>query len=392
MSDLHEEIARLLAGDLPEERARALWRRVAEDPEARAAHDAVIALDAQLASLSDERTPPPELDARVLAAATPADAPPDLQAADAPRGLPRAVVAAASALAALLLGWALSTGEPPEIVLLDGSQHVSGSAVVVAGAYRLAIDGVARVDVEPSHRLARAHEGTTTEEAMRRDLVMAGLAGAMVTVTVYEGRAWLLSDGDADPSAATAIQAGERRVLAPARAEAARSVRAPAPAEPTAPTAPDPADVEALLSAVQAASDPLSGPPPDWPEHDGFRSDAVRETLEDVFPGTDIRLDCSEFPCIGVVETGPDVSDALAADLETHWFPKEAFRQLGERLADMGLEVTPVTVTQKQPDDGGHRFLVSWLSEEQRAEIDHRLWARVNWLVEHGLTEDRGAD
>lgn len=181
-------------------------------------------------------------------------------------------------------------------------------------------------------------------------------------------------------------------VSTPAPSPAPSPASAPAPPpEPRPSTDGDRSpEVAALLTAMQAANDPLSGPPPEWPEPSGYLPDAVRASLESAFPGTEIRLECSEFPCIGVIETGPEVPEELAADLEAHWFPKEAYGRVGAQLEAMGLDDADLSVTQRQPEEGGHRFLVSWLTSEQRAEIEHRLQARMDWLAEHGLDQDRG--
>lgn len=81
-------------------------------------------------------------------------------------------------------------------------------------------------------------------------------------------------------------------------------------------------DAAVLLAAIEAAQDPLSGPPPQWPESPAYQADFVRTSLGRAFPETDISLDCQEFPCIGVIETGTDVPAELAADLQAHGFPR----------------------------------------------------------------------
>lgn len=148
----------------------------------------------------------------------------------------------------------------------------------------------------------------------------------------------------------------------------------------------------AVLDAIQRAQDPLSGPAPEWPDEAVYEPEAVQSALHEGFPDIDIRLECSEFPCIGVIETGPDVPADLAADLEANWFPKEAYGRINAHLKSAGLEDFRLSVTQRQPDGGGHRFLVTWLTEEHHAEIEPRLTARFDWLAEHGLAEDRLAE
>jgi hypothetical protein len=56
----------------------------------------------------------------------------------------------------------------------------------------------------------------------------------------------------------------------------------------------------------------------------------------------------------------------------------------------MGLEDITMTVHQAPLDEGGHRILVTWLSEERDAEISDRLQARVQWLAAYGAADAGG--
>lgn len=322
MSDLHEEISRLLAGDLPSDRAEALRRRLLEDPEARRARDALLALDTHLASLPDEVPPPRDLDARVLGTPAPWQAP-----RRAVRRIPAWTVGAV-AFAALTLAWALGGSAPePEILLVEGTEWVSGAAVVRAGDHQVEIDGLVRIDVEPAVPAVREPGLPTMEADMRSDLVLAALAGAVVTVTVYEGTAWL-APVDADQGGVgVLLREGQRHTVGPSGA--ANGPGGPAGPAPRVGDAGDPvarleaeiaelreqlaqARLEAAVARGQLHADHGEALP--FPEDvpptfgvEAFEDELTRHfaSLEEVEIE---QVDCGEYPCLAVIRS--DANDA----------------------------------------------------------------------------------
>jgi hypothetical protein len=174
---------------------------------------------------------------------------------------------------------------------------------------------------------------------------------------------------------------------APARAplaEVSPPRGGPVPVPPSAPIHDPAPDLAQVVAALEAASDPLAGPAPDWSPGVGYQAPAVRSSLEAAFPGTEIHLDCREFPCVGVIETGPEVPAPLARDIEEHGIPRDAYAEVGDQLSSLGLDEQSLAVHQTALDGGGYRILVAWLSEERDAELSTRLQARIAWLAEHG--------
>jgi hypothetical protein len=139
--------------------------------------------------------------------------------------------------------------------------------------------------------------------------VLIGFASGVAATLAWVGR----SPPDPGEAAPEAAELGATTRSAPAQV----------PVCPPCGDGDDPArhDVEALLAAIQKASDPLSGPKPEWSTAPGYQADTVRTTLEAAFPGVDIQLDCQEFPCIGVIDAGPDAPDELADDIDAHGMP-----------------------------------------------------------------------
>jgi ferric-dicitrate binding protein FerR (iron transport regulator) len=115
----------------------------------------------------------------------------------------------AAAAACLALLWMWSRPGPP-IVLLQGSQFVQGHAVVLAGPTEVEVAGRALIEVEPPDTFPGVGELEAGD--MTKAQVLAAMAGAIVTVTVYEGSAELR----AEHAGSVTVLPGETRTGGPA--------------------------------------------------------------------------------------------------------------------------------------------------------------------------------
>ncbi len=186
---MFEKMSRLVDGDLPEAEAEALRREIDADPELARALETMSGLGDAIAGL-DEEPPPPALDRAALQAAQRITRP-DHNVVRLRRPWVWVAAAASIALAALLL-W---PRPEPTIVLVQGSQLVEGRAMVMAANVPVRVDGTALISVEPLDTSLREMD---QEVIMRnRELLLGALAGAAVTVAVYEGSA-VLFPGEAN--------------------------------------------------------------------------------------------------------------------------------------------------------------------------------------------------
>jgi anti-sigma factor RsiW len=310
---IHEELSRLLDGELSEAEAEALHGRIAAEPELAVAWEAMRRLPEALSALPDV-PPPPELDREVVGAA------PELHRFSR-RWAPWAAIAACA-----LLAWMWLRPGPP-IVLVQGSQFVQGQALVLAGDTEVEVAGRALIEVEPPGGLLRED---MQEATMNKTHLLAALAGAVVTVTVYEGSAAVRAP-DAPP---VTVVAGDTHSTGPA-VDAAPAPVSPAPTrvQVALPDDADAAERERLLAEeIGRLRDQLEsarirgtltrgqlesheGVPQPWPEElsEVYRPEAFEAALEaalEEVPFGDLEvLDCSEYPCVAVVrshKTGDD--------------------------------------------------------------------------------------
>lgn len=271
-------------------------------------------LTALLEQLPTEATPPPLPD-RVYAMPT--------ERPTKPWWIGGVLLAAAILLALLLP----SSSEP--VVLLTGETVVDGTLEVLTPGSRIALDGRARILVEPAPSLLRAHEQNLEDPMLTRELV-AGLAGIAVTVVVYEGSALV----HADTTEPIALHAGERQTFqgAPTRA----SVATPTPAVVGSSEAPRVRALEAELAeakralAEQTFTNELlkgqlkagQGEPAVWPTSGvpaDFQREVFEERLAEKVGGIEHleidRVDCSEFPCLATLHyTGDSTTMEWAED------------------------------------------------------------------------------
>jgi hypothetical protein len=290
---LDEQLSALAAGDLPEAEAAVLRQRIADEPEVAARWRAMQGLIADLASLPATASPP------VLR-----------------RRRPTGRIATGLLAAAAVL-FALWPAPPAEVLLASGETWVDGDLSLLAGDRRITVDGRARILVEPPPGVVR---GGVQEDPMDTRTLAAGLAGAILTITVYEGLA-VVSAGDTT----TTVHAGDTHTTRAARPSA------PVAAPGTPERAQDLADrVAALQEELDATKDALAaerfsgaltrgqltaerGLVSEWPSEvpAAARPDAIAASVEDALgdlPEASVtRVDCDEYPCLVAIRyTGPE--------------------------------------------------------------------------------------
>ncbi len=326
-------------------------------------------LDALLSQLEDP-APPPELDARVLAAvhqATAGQAP----ATPSSRRWPM-VLAAAAGLAAVLLLW--PTGAT-EVIQTSGTQRYTGPVHVLVGDIEVDIDGQADVTVEPVGPPLRVD---AAGGPMDKTHLLSALAGATVTIAVYQGTAAIHGGTDAHahlaPGDLQQVVVGGDAVAAPV-SEPAR-----APARPH----PDSMSQDALrqeltelreqLAAAEASAEwqrgqlaQVEGEAVEWTDAApaALRPDQFEATLKAALGSRDdvaiLGIDCAEDPCLATIQVygdDPDwdkgfdeISDAVeeASGAETFG----AMHMAGRAETDDAPPVNVMTVgylTQETPD------------------------------------------
>lgn len=318
--DLHEQLSRLEAGDLPADEAEALRARIRNEPEVAATHEQLTRLLRALPDLEDG-PPPPHLHDRILARTHGAEPEP----VAAPRPVrswawPAALVAAACAL--LVVRWV--TLPAPAITLVEGRQHLDGQALVLAPGARIEVDGEAVISVEPGTGSPRR---SRQEDIMDKNHLLAAAAGSAITVVVLQGSAVIWPDAaDTEP---VHVAEGQTHTVGEARRTA--EVRRPAAAAPdrldpeTAAYISELEDKVAALSfensLVHGQLETHRGTPVEWPAEvsalvspEGFTA-----TIEDVLanhPGLTLEaIDCAEYPCIAKI-TASGTEDDLRGHVQ----------------------------------------------------------------------------
>ena len=360
----YEALSRLLSGEITGPEAESLHAEISADPQLASVWEAMCALPEGLADLPDV-APPPELDEAVLQATEPVS----IEVA-APRGRPwlAAMGWLAAAAVALFVFWPAS--EPAQIFLAEGSQWVDGHALVYAGDQVVEVDGAARISVEPPRRDLRV-VGVQTEDAMqRRDVLVGALAGAVVTVAVYEGTARMWP-ADSDGEQVVEIAEGAAKTVGISKT--------PQGIQLERGTAPQGETPEQTIARLTEERDALAqeleesrfegaiargqlaahqGEAIEWDdsipmEHRPEAVEAGIDSFLEEHPEVELAdLDCSEFPCIATFTPipGSDVdSMAIARQL-----PKDYAGSLfGEGSAVMA------SVMAHEGEDGGMTELVS---------------------------------
>jgi len=315
---LHEDLSRLLEGDLPPADAEALRRRIDQEPEVARAWAEMCRLREDLAALQDE-PPPRDLDRRVLDRFGRLPSTPERRPARS--SAPWLALAGwAVAAAALLL---LSTHGTADVLLLEGSEWVDGRVRVLAADIPVEVDGRALVEVEPRERPVRV---PLQEDSMSTTShLAAAVAGAAITVAVYEGSARIFPPA-AEP---ITVNAGETRTVGTPPAEASPEAT-PTPVVRTVrrmegDPGTQPPDTRERIAALEAELEQLRfeqaltrgqlaqtrGEPEAWPANvdpsldpDTFEK-RLQEALYETEAGELLAIDCEEYPCIAYVELDP---------------------------------------------------------------------------------------
>jgi ferric-dicitrate binding protein FerR (iron transport regulator) len=305
---LGDELSALWSGDLPEREAEALRRRIATEPEVGVRWDRLCRALEALEALPDELTPPP--------LRTRAEPQPPVERQWPARAVPWALLAASAGL------W-LWPAPAQDLVLAAGTQWVEGEVRLAAGDVLVDVDGEAWISVEPAAPVPRVG---SAEGEMNRAAVVAGLAGAVVTVAVYEGTAVVRAASDGGEP--VVVEAGETHRRAPPGATK------PRPVAPAATAAERLAEVtrleQELTEAKQALAESefagaltrgqlqaLQGTPSPWPDDvaPALAPEAFRAGLEARLAelGDDVEIasvDCDEYPCVAAIQKVGDADDS----------------------------------------------------------------------------------
>ncbi len=306
------------------------------------------ALVADLCELPEELGPPPGLDAAVLAGPASSRAP---SRGSAPRG-PWLLAGALAAALGLAVLW---PDEAVEMALVEGRTVVDGEGTVHVGAVSVRVDGRASVAVEPAASLMR--EEGQEDEAMSAKLIAAALAGAALTVTVYEGSAWISGAEDE----VVALEAGEhQRLRVPGDAVASTGAGQPerrvvrrtvggseggGDADPYERIDELEGELEALRFEAAVAKGQLArevGEPREWPADlpDGFQPESFRDYVEETVAQLDdaelLEVDCSEYPCLAVIQSTDPSADWVEGLSVLHQVP-EGDASFGEGVSAMGM-------------------------------------------------------
>ncbi|MFT4627582.1 MAG: hypothetical protein ACI8PZ_006268 [Myxococcota bacterium] len=312
---LYEDLSRLHAGELTDDQAAALRARIDAEPGVAAAWANLNQTLADLSALPEELAPP-------TLGMAPA----------APSRAGWIVAALAMAAAVLLTLWPTSA---PVVLLTDGVQWVDGDLTVHAGDAVVEVSGRASISVEPPPGFVR--ESGSKEDDMRT--IVAALAGAVVTVAVYEGSAMVR----AGASDGVRVEAGEQHTTAPERKVVVRKGGPPVQAVLGAEPGESPAQTIARLTeALEAATTRLAeadferavasgqlaviqGEPSEWPDDvpDAYQPEAfeegVRAAIAD-FPGTElVEVECSEYPCLGAIRLSDDIDTQALGESLKEW-------------------------------------------------------------------------
>ncbi len=309
-----------------------------------------------------------------------------------------AVVGLVALAAAVLLG--LRTPAPVTVALGPGSSELEGAIEVLVGDVVVDLDGRARIDVEPPGPVARG--GGQEVDMNRRTEILSALAGAAVTVTVYEGRAAVQGPDDTAP---IELKAGATRTV-PGRAAAGL---------PTAPSSDDAVREAELRRRVKELTDELDviadeldterfagrlrdaelqriqGVPSEWSEAvpDVLRPEAFEAELLPLteLPGFTVAdVDCSEYPCVAAL--------AYDGDEQTLDWGSDLIARLST-WAEENLEDASLTVNKSvcKDDEGEGRYLLFGLHDAD-PEVGQRTDARMDDLSDdlRGLGPDGGAE
>lgn len=362
-----ERLSMLLDGDLSPEEAQSLRARIAQEPDLADAWRAISALPLAIAAL-----PSPAL-------------PPQLRARPGVR-LPRRELLAWSLAAAMALLALWPSPPPPQ--LLEGELLLNGDTTLrLADAATLSLDGRALLRVEPQGQDARV-TGAEVEN-MNLNTLGGGALGALLTVTVYEGRALLTPDEQAPIT----LAAGQTQKLGgSAESEPLPGTLKPGEPRPLVganPTAtPSGAQLQEELGRLRLENQMLrgqlqavEGSPQPWPANTPaqMRPEGYKALLSSLLDESEalIALDCEEYPCVALVEMPPDSKhgEALVQEVQDALAPSA------------GEEMSAVVMAREQDDGEGPRGVLAFAiapGDSFGREVAQRTRTRAELLLNEG--------
>lgn len=367
MTPLPEKLSALWSGDLPEAEARELRHRIATEPETALHWKRLCAAMDALDELPVVRTPPP---------------------LRSPRSTPARSGAwiAAPLLAAAAAAWWFLPGAGPEMVLVEGSQWVDGEVHLLAGDAVVDVDGKVWVSVEPANGVPRVGV-PNVEDPMNKSTLIAGLAGAIVTVVVYEGTAVVRAESSTAP---VTVHAGETHhtQLRPPPSDAASTPESRA--ENIARLQAQLADAEKALAEAQFEGAltrgqlaAVQGTPTPWPSDippeigpERFRAE-LEAKLADLPDVSVAEVDCTEYPCVAALQytgalTNDDWSHPIGETVRT-WLTGV----IGE---DMSLSVN--TSRFRNGDQEGRYVIFGAHQDGQDSDVGTRVDFRIDGMVD----------
>lgn len=397
MTDL-EAISRLISGDLGPEAEAALRLRLKSEPDLAAQLESMTQMISDLQQL-------PELEPPVIAM---------------PVGLPKEVVirprsyatssrwAGVALLAATLLFWAMFRPADTVVVQMDqGEQVVIGAAQVIASGLPIDINGKVRVSVEPPAGVVR--EGGQEIEMHMPSSVAGVVAGAIVTVTVISGTAAIRGDGvvKLEPGESHTVSAPASRNTTPPSSPI-RATQSPPEQRPITESV-APMDLVTAKARIQELEDQVSmlqfegalargqvsamqGEPQDWPNDvpEALTERAFTDSIESAIAQIDhariIEIDCSEYPCIAVMESLSDAED----------WTQELEHALHDVMGDDAFDGENTSVTSHastvQVNDTVAKIYAFGVSSDQHGgqDIKNRTSYRADSLMEDAAIELTG--
>ena len=312
MTDVFEQLSRLLAGDLPEDEVAHWHQRIQDEPDIAQAWRELTALTQQLNALPQTLSGPPPIP---VPAPRPANRP----------WLPIALgVAVAAAVA-----WMVLPSAPGSTTLALGSgvHAIDGQASVHVMGVQIDVDGRAAISVEPAADLPRVDLAEDPMNALTHAAALA--TGAIITVTVYEGTA---SVRQPDTPSAQVVTPGTPLTLGtPEAAPAQAATPSTRPERIDAARLDDIATLRQAVAQLQDENDVLrmqatfaegqlaaiEGEPVAWPSspHPKMQPDAFTAAIEaavmDIPNAALLEVDCDEYPCIAHIDIPPEHIDAL---------------------------------------------------------------------------------
>lgn len=316
--DLYEALSRKASGELSEDEARALDERTRED---RALEAEARAFDRMLGALSDlpEIAPPPALDDLVLGRTR---REPQRSRRPLVAALAVGLAAAAAALVVQLPGQDL----PAKVTLARGDQIVEGRAEITADGVEIALDGRARISVEPLPPPTREPHPEIEEMKIIMSGVGGAALGAIVTVAVLDGDATVTGrNGEV-----ATLSKGEKKVITPPSASNAafQIAEGASPAERIAALESEVdtlrqklAEAEFTGAVARGQIARAQGEPSPWPSDvdPSYLPAAFEENLRAEIakiPGLALhQLDCEEYPCVATL-LGKDLDGDLEEKLK----------------------------------------------------------------------------